>query len=36
VDEDVKMFLALNGALLDGSIACWDACAAPCPTMSPS
>jgi hypothetical protein len=25
VSEDVKMFLALNGALLDASIACWDA-----------
>lgn len=25
VAEDVKMFLALNGALLDASIACWDA-----------
>jgi hypothetical protein len=25
LDEDVKMFFALNAALLDSSIACWDA-----------
>ncbi|MGL4608611.1 MAG: vanadium-dependent haloperoxidase [Trueperaceae bacterium] len=25
VDEDIKMFFALNAALLDSSIACWDA-----------
>lgn len=25
LDEDVKLFFALNGALLDASIACWDA-----------